>query len=92
MLSLVVTFDEKRDTCVVLARKDLAVLIVLQIQQSAFGAWPIHLETACTIIVHRGGFTALVEAGKAYLDFILSEFMLYVHISPVKYKRSLFFA
>ena len=81
-----------RGTCVVLAWKDLSVLIVLQVQQSAFGAWPVHLEAACTTIAHGGGFTALVEVGRAYLDFILSEFMLYVHISPVKYERSLLFA
>ena len=53
------------------------VLIVLQIQQSAFGAWPVHLEAARTILTYRGGFTALAESERGNLDFILSEFMLY---------------
>lgn len=92
VLSLVITLMRSEVRALFWRGRDLVVLIVLQIQQSAFGAWPVHLEAARTIIAHRGGFTALAEAGRGYLDFILSEFMLYVHISPVKYKRSLPFA
>ncbi|KAJ5370419.1 Zn(2)-C6 fungal-type DNA-binding domain-containing protein [Penicillium cataractarum] len=51
-------------------------LMRCEIQQSAFGAWPAHLEAARTIIAHRGGFTALADAERDDLHYILSDFML----------------
>ncbi|UNI15556.1 hypothetical protein JDV02_002081 [Purpureocillium takamizusanense] len=60
---------------------DLALGIIItlmrvEIQQSAFGAWPAHLEAARAIIAHRGGFSRLATMGDVYVGEGLVNFML----------------
>ncbi|UNI20477.1 hypothetical protein JDV02_006558 [Purpureocillium takamizusanense] len=60
---------------------DLALTVVItlmrvEIQQSAFGAWPTHLEAARAIIAHRGGFSQLATNCDMYSRIDLVNFML----------------
>ncbi|KAJ6443479.1 extracellular membrane protein, CFEM domain-containingprotein [Purpureocillium lavendulum] len=54
----------------------IVTLMRIEIQQSAFGAWPVHLEAARAIIAQRGGFNELAAKCNFYSREDLVNFML----------------
>ncbi|KJK79907.1 hypothetical protein H634G_04146 [Metarhizium anisopliae BRIP 53293] len=65
--------QELRYSDVVLAA--IITLVRVEIQQSAFGAWPAHLDAARAIIAQRGGFQTFLPENNANIGEGLATFV-----------------
>ncbi|QUC23462.1 uncharacterized protein UV8b_07703 [Ustilaginoidea virens] len=61
----------------------VVTLMRVEIQQSAFGAWPTHLHAARTIITERGGFKPLIMDQGSMMGDTLTTFMLMDILSAI---------